>query len=92
MSDLPPVEELVIGGDIVLTSGTWRAAGVRHPPPKGKKGQHWAIAARDGQGPLIYGPKVGPFLGLLNHNPRKDEILKWLRACQSAALAAAPTA
>jgi hypothetical protein len=84
-AELPPVTVEIVGGDPVLTSGTWRCAGIRHPPPKGTKGQHYAIAARDGKGSLILGPKVGPFLGLLKHNPREAEILKWLRTCQRAA-------
>ncbi len=86
-AELPPVTTEIIGGDPVLTSGTWRAAGIRHPPPKGKTGQHYAIAARNGKGPLNLGPKVGPFLGLLKHNPTEAEILRWLRTCQSATTA-----
>ncbi len=76
---------LGIDENIVLTDGDWTAAGIRYTPPGATAdlGQRYLIACRDPDGAFHYGPRLGTFLGVLDHAPTRPEIQAFLSACQA---------
>ncbi len=82
-------------GDLIVDLNGWRASFLRYPFIESTK-PRWVFAAREGKGPLRFGPRAGHLLALLPAPPTEEAILDFLRAClageiDTTALAGIPT-